>query len=134
MEVAARKCTQCGENPQYDGGWCLVCRKMYQRRIRSERREEINARNMDSYCRTEYGISHSEAVELRTTRVCAICGQRKKRMVIDHTHRGSYHDVLCQPCNILLGFLNHDPKLLHRAAEYLEQTRGGVVWTLAAAT
>lgn len=55
---------------------------------------------------------------------CAICDRREsslpKSLAVDHDHtNGKVRGLLCDDCNLALGRLRDDPKLLLRAAEYL---------------
>ncbi len=51
---------------------------------------------------------------------CAICGCSKD-LVLDHCHvAGLIRKALCIRCNVALGMFKDDPKLLKRAAAYLE--------------
>lgn len=65
---------------------------------------------------------------------CAICGSPTPRWTgywhIDHDHACCDRDgscgkcvrgVLCQPCNVGLGHLGDDPKIVKAALEYLER-------------
>lgn len=59
---------------------------------------------------------------------CAICeredgGQKGKfRFHLDHCHdTGVIRGLLCHNCNVGIGNLRHDEKLLHRAVEYLRR-------------
>ena len=55
---------------------------------------------------------------------CAICLQKpvSRRLALDHSHyTGAKRGLLCSRCNNeLLVLVNHDPAMLRRAAEYLE--------------
>jgi len=59
---------------------------------------------------------------------CEICGAppttgRWKKLHEDHDHTtGKFRGWLCHGCNISLGYFKDDPKLLLRAAAYLEST------------
>jgi hypothetical protein len=62
--------------------------------------------------------------------VCAICGSqsaskyKKIRLYIDHCHKtGLVRGLLCRHCNSVLGFMNDNPELLRKAADYLEEWR-----------
>lgn len=59
---------------------------------------------------------------------CAICervpdgsrGTKDRRLHVDHDHStGRIRDLLCQSCNLLIGFARESPKLLAKASEYL---------------
>lgn len=57
---------------------------------------------------------------------CYICGktpeQNKKRLAVDHNHKtGKIRALLCESCNIGIGLLNENPKILRDAAIYLEK-------------
>jgi hypothetical protein len=53
----------------------------------------------------KYGLTLDEVDQLKQGD-CEICGQRSKRMVIDHEHGtiGVYRGLLCQQCNVRLGW------------------------------
>lgn len=51
-----------------------------------------------------YGLTLEKAKELREGK-CEICGVHAKKMVIDHIIDGSYRGILCQQCNVRLGWL-----------------------------
>jgi len=58
--------------------------------------------------------------------VCQICGTTptppRHRLSIDHDHQtGELRGALCPSCNLGLGSFGDDPRLLRRAAEYLEK-------------
>jgi hypothetical protein len=61
---------------------------------------------------------------------CAICGydnlsNRNYFPVVDHCHKtGIVRGLLCGNCNHAIGKLKDDPKLLRRAADYLEASHG----------
>ena len=52
---------------------------------------------------------------------CEICGVME-RMMIDHCHeKNVFRGVLCDKCNRGIGFLQDDPSIIRKAAEYLER-------------
>lgn len=76
--------------------------------------------------RSKYGLDVA-AVE-RMTKVqsgrCLICGTTPGQLVVDHCHvTGKVRGLLCRNCNIGLGFLQDDPQLARRAADYLDAHR-----------
>lgn len=60
---------------------------------------------------------------------CAICGSpdsgmTNRRFAIDHDHSTNKNrDILCLKCNAGIGCLKDDPKLLRKAADYIERHR-----------
>lgn len=53
---------------------------------------------------------------------CMICGEHVRHLVIDHDHEtGIMRGVLCIAHNSGLGNFQDDPKLLRKAANYLEK-------------
>ena len=61
----------------------------------------------------KYGLTIEQAEELRT-QSCEICGEKAKRMVIDHDHntKGTYRGVLCQQCNTRLGWFEKNQEII----------------------
>ncbi len=60
---------------------------------------------------------------------CAICHQAfiKIRANVDHDHTtGLVRGILCQRCNIFVGYLEKSGHLLQAAQEYIE--RGPIQW------
>lgn len=56
---------------------------------------------------------------------CAICGDlpsRNRSLPVDHDHRtGKTRGILCNACNVALGLLKDNPRLMKRAIEYLSE-------------
>ena len=53
---------------------------------------------------------------------CSICGKEMVRVIIDHDHKtGKIRGLLCDKCNVALGFWKDDINTLHKAIEYLEK-------------
>ena len=53
--------------------------------------------------RQRYNLSLEEAEYLRS-QPCEICGEKAKKMCIDHKIPKTYRGVLCQQCNVRLGW------------------------------
>ena len=68
--------------------------------------------------RKTYGLSYEEAKYLRETYSCEICGEKAKRMVIDHKIPGTYRGVLCNQCNPRLGWFEKHRDIIET---YLER-------------
>lgn len=74
-----------------------------------------------------YKITKEEYIRLlsKSNEKCAICGNNcltGKSLAVDHDHKtGIVRGFLCQKCNIGIGHLNDDIKLLNSAINYLEE-------------
>lgn len=72
----------------------------------------------------KYGITVEQYDQMLTNQngVCACCGKPpgKRRLHVDHNHQtGQIRELLCVNCNVAIGNVKEDPKLLQRLAEYL---------------
>lgn len=128
-----KRCSKCGtEHPlelfgksskAKDGkhSWCKPCLAEHARtpkRKTSKTKWKLKAR---------YGITveqYDEILENQSSR-CCICGihndDLSDSLCVDHDHNtGKVRGLLCRPCNLALGNMRDNPKLLHKAAEYLE--------------
>lgn len=74
------------------------------------------------------GIEPVRGVALR----CALCGRADRKLVIDHDHKccsgeracgTCFRGMLCCGCNVALGLLADSPRLLRKAARYIEDAR-----------
>ena len=105
------------------------------KRYRARHPEQIKAqrqaqRQKDSYklttrgyhLRRTYGITDLiwDALLEMQGGGCAICGNNKKKLVVDHDHQsGRIRGLLCQSCNIGLAKFRDDRALLGDALSYL---------------
>lgn len=52
---------------------------------------------------------------------CPICGSQRN-LVVDHDHsNGKVRSILCNECNLSLGWAKDDPTILRRLADYAER-------------
>ena len=99
-------------------------------------RQRTLALASDLRCR--YNLTIDEYLSLLAAQAgrCAICGvtqgsSRGSRLHLDHDHQtGTVRGLLCIRCNPGLGYFLDDPKLMRRAAAYVERwnankNRGG---------
>jgi hypothetical protein len=73
--------------------------------------------------RSTYGLTAEDfdAIAASQDYACAICEDSEAELVVDHCHATQKcRALLCNKCNLALGFLRDDPKLALRAAEYLK--------------
>ena len=112
-----KRCRRCGEDLSleelnkssrlFDGyqHWCKPCFAEYHR---------LKAHNISV---EEYDVLYT----IQQGR-CAICGAGGA-LVIDHNHEtGKVRGLLCNECNLGLGKFHDRLFLLHKAAEYLDDT------------
>lgn len=119
--------------------------RVYYRKWRFENREKYLAGKRDHYQRNkekslhtnwvnrlqrDFGISEDDYLDMLESQngVCAICllperTKRQgtlKRLCVDHDHStGEVRGLLCQRCNLAIGYLEDSPERLQRAVEYL---------------
>jgi len=78
-----------------------------------------------------YGITLSEYDRLYELQsgLCAICNlpqtsKRKTRLCVDHDHAsGKVRGLLCSECNVGIGLLKDDEKILNSAINYLRSAK-----------
>lgn len=89
-------------------------------REKNREREKANRR------RLKYGITQQEFNNLLHNQngLCAICNEQmpfEKAICVDHDHTtGKVRGLLCYFCNLALGITKDRPRILRKAAEYLE--------------
>jgi len=93
----------------------------YQRRKANGKVDEYNYQR-------NYGISAQKYVLMFAEQLgrCAICTDEPKsfkRLAVDHDHKtGKIRGLLCDPCNMGLGFIERKPGLVRLMGEYLAKT------------
>lgn len=66
-----------------------------------------------------FHLSRDEMVELKTGKVCEICGSDED-LRIDHCHEtGKFRGILCHQCNLNLGRVGDSIEMLKRMIAYL---------------
>lgn len=97
-------------------------------RVDNPERARENQRR--GHVKRKYGLTLEE-YEAILARGCAICGaeddlqwSNKRRLCLDHNHaNGKVRAALCHHCNVGLGSFQDDPKLMRKAARYIEKHR-----------
>jgi len=131
--ISMKKCSRCkekknielfGNNKRTKDGkhsWCKPCTAEWAKnpkRRASKAKWKLKAR---------YGITpedYNSLLELQECR-CAICGihndDLSDSLCVDHDHEtGKVRGLLCRPCNLAIGNMRDNPRLLHKAGKYLE--------------
>lgn len=80
----------------------------------------------DAYGRKRYAAHKDRFTDRRLQNgACAICGGTSwggRLPCVDHDHKtGKVRGLLCNACNLALGYFNDDANALARAAEYLRR-------------
>lgn len=83
-------------------------------------------RNRDWFYKQRYGITLEEYNKLYEEQegCCKVCNKHqmdfKKRLHVDHSHEtGQVRGLLCPSCNLAIGMLMDDPKIIKSAWEYV---------------
>lgn len=96
-------------------------------------RQKNKAGLRDRHLRRKYGLSSAEYEQMLVAQsgLCAICREPETyvgrhgtpKLAVDHDHQtGVVRGLLCWNCNVTIGKMGDDPKLLRAAADYLERT------------
>lgn len=104
-------------------------RHAYAKTYRTE--EENKRRRKNSQLLRDFGITlmDYEIQMARQSGVCASCGDPPppdKYLSVDHKHStGEPRALLCNGCNLGIGFFKEDPDRLLKAVEYLRKHKNG---------
>lgn len=101
-------------------------------------REYVNAKQRERYALNSdraraYNLAYLYGVTLEWYEAqlqaqggrCAICGyvpkEGQRRLAVDHNHyTNKIRELLCQRCNLSVGYMREDPRLIRKMADYLE--------------
>ncbi len=84
---------------------------------------QYKAMKFAEYIKRKYGLSMATYEEMCGERngCCDSCGIVATRLLVDHDHvSGKVRGLLCNRCNVLAGYLEKNPDLLHKAIAYLK--------------
>jgi len=107
--------------------------KSKRKKYLDENKEVVAERKRRYYLKTSFGISVEEYERMHDQQngLCAVCrnpetaidnknSQQVRRLAVDHDHgTGKIRGLLCQKCNMGIGYFQDDPALLREAANYL---------------
>ena len=104
-------------------GPCKAAQRNYNRAA-NPRRDPVQKANYSKLRHVEktYGLSPAqfETMLMAQCGACLICGNSDTPLAVDHDHvTGEVRGLLCRSCNITLGFVNDNTKVLAMMVEYL---------------
>jgi len=101
---------------------CLSCKKKY-RKLTDSNDKSRQVYHRDNRLRRIYDLSLEDYNRILAAQggACAICGSGSEtKLVVDHDHvTGLNRELLCDPCNNLLGRALDSPAILYLAIRYL---------------
>ena len=102
---------------------CKLCHNKYVCKfVKTKRGKEVQRK---SGFKSDYNITLEQYDKMFEDQngVCMICGDINKngrRLCVDHNHKtGKVRALLCDHCNILLGFAKENVTILHSMVNYL---------------
>lgn len=102
--------------------------KLYYHAVLKHDPEEKAKRNFANRQRhyARYGITPEEAIALKKAG-CSLCGKLEGKMNMDHDHRTQQlRGVLCNPCNLMIGWMERAEENLEKINAYLGRSYGSV--------
>ena len=116
-KTTERRCTRCKETKPLN----LFCKD---RRRADGVRENCNACRSNDRRIVHKASKNRQAILQEQNNSCAICGvhveESATRFVIDHNHEtNTVRGILCNNCNVGLGFFKDQPGRLGQAIKYL---------------
>lgn len=82
--------------------------------------EKRKQRNTENHYKRNYGLTLSQVHEMKSSG-CAICYNKTGKMNIDHDHKtGRVRGVLCNPCNLMIGYIERAEKFGDSVPNYLK--------------
>lgn len=110
--------------------YCRLCWNEYKREWIKEHPKQHRETRRKRQLMSKYGITPTDYNDLLQSQnnVCAVCGQpcpTGNHLAVDHDHKtGKMRGLLCVNCNMALGYVQDDPDLLRKLADYLENHKG----------
>jgi len=134
-EIYKSQCKECARNSDRR-------RKLRRQQILQQERETLTIEldfheraaialreRLEKYAKVTYGlqIDHYDEMLASQKGLCAICGgppPAHTRLVIDHSHQtGMVRGLLCNRCNVGLGFFRENQSSLANAIQYLQKSQ-----------
>lgn len=96
-------------------------------------REKYLADNGEAQCwmnrKHRYGMTKADFTNMyeKQFKLCAVCREKlpgKRATHIDHNHKtGKIRGLLCPRCNMVLGYLEERPGIIHNFIDYLMEDK-----------
>jgi hypothetical protein len=104
---------------------CSECRRIRHRAYYKGNTEKVLSHHRSRKRFVRYGLNEQTYDELLSLQnnVCAICGGVSvgRSLSVDHCHKtGKIRGLLCQNCNLMLGYAKDKIEILLKATEYLK--------------
>lgn len=145
LELQTKECTQCKvrkllsdfyKDKMHKDGHHSCCKKCFCKRTnayKAKNKQKAKTVNRDLHLRKTFGIDSEQYKEilLRQHGVCAVCNKpetsmyrgKLRHLSVDHCHgTGKVRGLLCNDCNIALGWFKDDISRLESAIRYLESS------------
>lgn len=123
FKEARRDCPTCGTEFRVKGTMHRYCSMKCNP---SRHPDRLNAALRRSRLKRKYGLTEADFERLVAGQSgeCAICGATDDRLVVDHDHAtGAVRAILCSACNLAIGLLKEDPKVMDSARQYILKHR-----------
>lgn len=133
--MESKTCRNCGPLPLshfFPSSRLLLCKSCQnEKRTKHRQSNPTQARVVQrrAKLKKKYGITLEDYARMVKAQkgCCAICREKgdtnpesMMRLGVDHCHvTGRVRGLLCRPCNRAIGIFKDDPKLCHRAGDYL---------------
>jgi hypothetical protein len=133
--IGARTCAMAFSNEQHRERYAAEAthraRKLAANRAdHAEHRKRLNeARRSRAWRKYGLGAVDYQRMLAAQDGVCAICRRKGSRwLCVDHCHETQVvRGLLCEKCNIALGFFEDDADRMRTAAEYLDRARADLM-------
>jgi hypothetical protein len=85
--------------------------------------EQKEKEKFEKYLMLNYGLTlekYNQILESQSYK-CKICGDWKKKLVVDHNHEnGEVRAFICGKCNLIVGLIEKQPEVVHKCFEYIK--------------
>lgn len=125
MSIEVKWCSGCRLEKPVEGFWknqgrCKEC----QRAARKGTNPHASNYTAWKFALAKFGLTPDDYYRLYADQdgVCAICrkAEPERRLAVDHCHStDKVRGLLCRKCNMGIGLLGDDPKVIARAHSYL---------------